>query len=273
MPNFSTFNTNPDDLRTLIFGQDATASAKALATTTSGQLLNVTMDGTISAVMGTTITAGTLSTVNSVLGTTITAGTLSTVNNVLGATITAGTLSTVNSVLGTTITAGTLSTVNNVLGATITAGTLSTVNSVLGATITAGTLSTVTSVLGTTITAGTLSSVTSISQKSFQEIERQDVITANAFTALSAVTTSVFGTYSFFVYNQGPGANKVDARVEISADGSNWYANVDTVTGISTGSVDVLVPSKFLKYTRLAYRSSSTGNPTTIDVFFNGQGT
>ncbi|WP_018131903.1 DUF6385 domain-containing protein [Effusibacillus pohliae] len=219
MPNFASFNTNPDDLRTLIFGKDTTATSRALVTDASGRLLNIQMDGTITSVLGATITAGTL-------------------NNLLNGTIT--------SVLGATITAGTLS---NLLNGTIT------------------------SVLGATITAGTLSSVTSISQKSFQEQQTLNVVTADAFTALPAVTTSVFGTYSFFIYNKGPGTNKVDARVEISANGTNWFDDVDTVTGIAVGSVDVLVPKRFLKYTRLAYRSSTAGSPTTIDVFFNGQGT
>ncbi|MET1172130.1 DUF6385 domain-containing protein [Paenibacillus amylolyticus] len=174
-------------------------------------------------------------------------------------------------------------TITSVLGATVTAGTLTnllngTITSVLGATITAGTLTnllngTITSVLGATITAGTLSSVTSISQKSFQESQLISTPTANTFTALPAVTTSVFGTYSFFVYNRGPGVNRVDALVEISANGTNWYTDVTTVTGILSGSVDVLVPQRFLKYTRLSYRSSLIGAPSTIDVFFNGQGT
>ncbi|MFC4777938.1 DUF6385 domain-containing protein, partial [Paenibacillus sp. GCM10023252] len=239
--------------------------------------------GTVS-VIGTTITAGTLTTVENVLGATITAGTLSTVGSVLGATITGGTLNTINSILGVTITAGTVSvigatitagtltTVENVLGATITAGTLSTVGSVLGATITAGTLSTVGSVLGATITAGTLSSITSISQRSFQEIANTGIVTSNAFTPLPTVTTSVFGTYSYFVYNQGPGINAVDARVEISANGLNWYTDVTTTTGIAVGLTDVLVPQRFLKYTRLSYKSRLVGFPSTIDVYFNGQG-
>ncbi|MFD0673325.1 DUF6385 domain-containing protein [Cohnella sp. GCM10027633] len=292
MPNFTTFNTDPDQLRTLIFGQDSTGTARAVRTDTSGNVLAVIMDGTISniSVTGATITAGTITNILNGTITTLLDGTLT---NVMGATITAGTLTnllngTITSVMGATITAGTLTnllngTITSVMGATITAGTLTnllngTITSVMGATITAGTLTnllngTITSVMGATITAGTLSSVTSISQKSFVEIPTADVVTADAFTAITPVTTSVLGVYSYFIYNQGPGANKVDARVEISADGTNWYVDVDTVTGIAVGSVDVLVPHRFLKFTRLAYRSSSAGNPTTIDVYFNGQGT
>lgn len=48
MPNFSAFNTNADDLRTLIFGKDGSTS-RALAVDSNAQLL----------VGGATITTGT----------------------------------------------------------------------------------------------------------------------------------------------------------------------------------------------------------------------
>ncbi|ADG05914.1 DUF6385 domain-containing protein [Kyrpidia tusciae] len=258
MPNFAVFNPNPDDLRALIFGRDTTNTSRILATDPSGNLTTVALDGTIASVLGTTVTAGTI-------------------NNLLNGTI--------SSVLGATVTAGTLSnlldgTLTNILGATITAGTLSnllagTISSVLGATVTAGTLSnlldgTISNLLGATITAGTLSSVTSISQKSFTEIDYPSTPTADALTPLPPVTTANLGTYSFFVYNAGP--NPANLNVEISANGTNWYIDVSS-PGLAAGSVDVLVPSRFLKYTRLSYASATTGASTTIDVFFNAQGT
>lgn len=258
LPNFAVFNTNPDDLRALIFGQDSTSTSRILATDTSGNLTTIALGGTISSVLGTTVTAGTLTnllngTISSVLGATVTAGTLS---NLLNGTI--------SSVLGATVTAGTLT---NLLNGTI--------SSVLGATVTAGTLSnllngTISNVLGATITAGTLSSVTSVSQKSFVEVAYPVTQTADTFTPLSPVTTANLGTYSFFVYNAGP--NAANLHVEISADSSHWYVDVLS-TGLAAGSVDVLVPSRFLKYTRLSYASATAGASTTIDVFFNAQGT
>ncbi|MGG3743149.1 DUF6385 domain-containing protein [Paenibacillus chibensis] len=206
------------------------------------------------------------------LGATITAGTLSsagTVTNILNGTI--------SSVLGATVTAGTLSsagTVTNILNGTI--------SSVLGATITAGTLSsagtvtnilngTITSILGATITAGTLSSITSISQKSFIEQPTLGITTADTLTPLPAVTTSVLGVYSFFVYNSG--ANPVNTQVEISADGTHYYVDTTGDNPLPSGSVDVLVPARFLKYTRLSYQSASTGLPSTINVILDAQGT
>ncbi|MCL6577582.1 MAG: hypothetical protein K6T64_15925, partial [Kyrpidia sp.] len=73
MPNFAVFNTNPDDLRALIFGQDSTSTSRILATDTSGNLTTIALGGTISSVLGTTVTAGTLTnllngTISSVLG-------------------------------------------------------------------------------------------------------------------------------------------------------------------------------------------------------------
>uniref|UniRef100_UPI00048FA379 DUF6385 domain-containing protein n=1 Tax=Paenibacillus sp. UNC451MF TaxID=1449063 RepID=UPI00048FA379 len=181
------------------------------------------------------------------------------------------------SVLGTTITAGTLTsagTITNILNGTIT--------SVLGTTITAGTLTsagtitnilngTITSVLGTTITAGTLSSVTSISQKSFVEQSTLAITTGNTYTPLPAITTGVLGVYSFFIFNSG--ANPVDTQLEISADGTNYYVDTTGDNPIAAGATDVVVAARFLKYTRLSYRSTNAGSPSTINVYFNAQGT
>ncbi|MCR8845124.1 DUF6385 domain-containing protein [Paenibacillus sp. SC116] len=193
------------------------------------------------------------------LGATITGGTLAAVNNI----------GTITSILGATITGGTLSAVGNLLNGTIT--------SVLGATITGGTLAavnnigTITSILGATITAGTLSSVTSISQKSFVESSILNVQSSSTtFAPLPAVTTSVLGVYSYFVYNRQGGS--IVTRVEISADGTNYFVDTNGAT-IAAGAADVVVPARFLKYTRLSYRLALLAAPATIDVFFNGQGT
>jgi len=256
LPNETVFQSDPSNLRSLIFGRDSTSTARALATDTSGNVKNLVLDGTIGSMLGATITAGTLTsagTVSNILGGTIT--------NVLGATISAGTLTsagTVSNILGGTIT--------NVLGATISAGTLTsagTVSNILGGTIT--------NVLGATISAGTLSSVTAISQKSFIEQETLGITTADALTPLSAVTTSVLGLYSFFVYNSG--TNPVNTQVEVSADGTHYFVDTAGLNPLASGSVDVLIPARFLKYTRLSYQSATPGSPSSINVIINAQGT
>ncbi|WP_020425792.1 DUF6385 domain-containing protein, partial [Paenibacillus riograndensis] len=121
------------------------------------------------------------------------------------------------------------------------------------------------------ITAGTLSSVTSISQRSFIELATTGITTADAFTPLPANTTSVLGTYSYFIVNTG--ANPVNTQVEISADGTNYFVDTTGDNPLPAGSVDVIVPSRFLKYTRLAYQSATPGAASTLNVIFDAQGT
>ncbi|MEW9700324.1 DUF6385 domain-containing protein [Paenibacillus sp. SI8] len=144
MPNFSVYNLDPNELQTLIFGSDGTNSLP-LNTDSTGRL-NVGDVNTVTAIMGATITGGTVSA-------TITAGTLNAVEAVtivggtVSATITAGTL---NAVQAATIVGGTLSAVQ---AATIVGGTL---NAVQAATIVGGTLN---AVQAATIVGGTLNAV------------------------------------------------------------------------------------------------------------------
>ncbi|KWX87478.1 hypothetical protein AMQ83_12870, partial [Paenibacillus riograndensis] len=125
--------------------------------------------------------------------------------------------------------------------------------------------------LGATITAGPLSSVTSIYQLCFIDVASTCITTAYAFTPLPANTTSVLGTYSYFIVNTG--ANPVNTRVEISADGTNYFVDTTGDNPLPAGSVDVIVPSRFLKYTRLAYQSATPGAASTLNVIFDAQGT
>ena len=203
LPNFSSFQANPDNLRTLIFGRDpSTLIDRPLTTDASGNLTSVILNGTISSVLGATITAGTLTSAG---------------------------------------------TVTNLLDGTIT------------------------SVLGATITAGTLSSVTSISQRSFIELPTTAIATSDTYTPLPANNTSVLGTYSYFIVNTG--ANPVNTRVEISADGTNYFVDTTGDNPLAAGSVDVIVPARFLKYTRLSYQSATPGAASTLNVIFDAQGT
>lgn len=234
MPNFASFQSDPDNLRTLINAQDSTGTTQPVQSDSTGNLTTIVLDGTVSS-LGTISSIGTISEIVNV----------GTVTSILGATITAGTLTAVG-------------TVSNIVD-------VGTVTSILGATITAGNLTSV----GTVSNMGTL---TAISQKNFLEPQSvSDIVTADAFTSLTNVTTANLGTTSFFVYNFGPGGS-VDARVEISADGTNYFVDTQD-TNIAVGSVDVIVPSRFLKYTRLSYRSTTTGTPSTITVIADAQGT
>ncbi|MCM3677005.1 DUF6385 domain-containing protein [Peribacillus simplex] len=65
----------------------------------------------------------------------------------------------------------------------------------------------------------------------------------------------------------------MNTQVEVSADGTHYFVDTISIDPLAAGSVDVLVPARFLKYTRLSYSSTTPGSPSTIDVIVNAQGT
>ena len=110
MPNFSVFNMDPNQLKATIYGSDGT-SVLPINTDSTGRI-NIGDVNTVTAVLGATITGGTLNAVEAV---TIVGGTVS-------ATITGGTI---DAVTAATIVGGTL---NAVEAVTIVGGTITTIS-------------------------------------------------------------------------------------------------------------------------------------------------
>ena len=77
-------------------------------------------------------------------------------------------------------------------------------------------------------------------------------------------------TYQFFVKNTGD-TNNVTVVVELSPNGTDWVVDSDE-RQVNPGAATIITSSKFLRYIRLGYKSTSTGASTTINVIFQGQG-
>ncbi|MDQ6422460.1 DUF6385 domain-containing protein [Paenibacillus sp. LHD-117] len=79
--------------------------------------------------------------------------------------------------------------------------------------------------------------------------------------------TSTKATYSYAVINKGnfPAV----AKIQISPNARN-YAD-DTEQPVDAGETVVLVPNRFLRYTRLAVRSERSDESTIVDVYFQSQ--
>ncbi|MDK2823198.1 MAG: hypothetical protein PWQ67_591 [Clostridia bacterium] len=112
--------------------------------------------------------------------------------------------------------------------------------------------------------------VTATTSQSFNESNNSDVPTGDAFTALTAQDLAQVEQYSFAVYNQIASGNSCDIKVEISPNNTDWFTDISSRT-ITAGSMDVFVPSRWLRYARLSYKSTSSGLATTIDVYFQYQ--
>ncbi|AZO93807.1 hypothetical protein GM661_01530 [Iocasia frigidifontis] len=110
---------------------------------------------------------------------------------------------------------------------------------------------------------------THLTARDFSELTETGLVSTDAFTFSEPRDNSEFTTYSFAVYNSGA-TNSIDARLEVSADTDQWYADT-AARSISAASVDVFFPASFLKYTRVAYRSTDAGNASSLDIFFQAQ--
>lgn len=101
--------------------------------------------------------------------------------------------------------------------------------------------------------------------REFDEAFSQNVDAVGTFTGLLSQDTSELSEYSFAVHNKS--SNTVGVRVEISPDQSTWYIDTSEQT-VDANTIDVFVAAKFLRYTRVAYRSVAG---STIDVWFQAR--
>lgn len=280
VPNYNTFNLNPAEFQTSIYGQDGTGTLRPVLTDTAGRVevvgnLSVT---SIESATVTTILGGTLNvvdqvtTVNAINGATVTTiqgGTLNVVNQVT-------TVNAINGATVTTIQGGTLNvvnTVNAVNGATVTTiqgGTLNVVNQVT--TVNAINGATVTTIQGGTLnTVNQVTTVVAISQQNFVESNALNIpVTTTNYTPIPSATlsrvTEYYDIYTYFVKNQT--GNTVNILLEISPNDTDYYPDTEITNIVNT--VVPVTPKYFMKYTRVSYKVTS--GSSTIDVWFNAQG-
>ncbi|AZR73368.1 hypothetical protein BBF96_08215 [Anoxybacter fermentans] len=110
---------------------------------------------------------------------------------------------------------------------------------------------------------------TNLTARDFTELTEKDLASGDAYTNSQSRNTSQYSTYSFAVYNTGD-ANSVDVILEVSPDNQMWATDVGPRT-IAAGDMEVLYPASFLKYTRISYKSTTAGQSTTLDIFFQAQ--
>lgn len=102
----------------------------------------------------------------------------------------------------------------------------------------------------------------------FSENSTTNIASGDNFTGLSYLDTATQTMYTFFVYNKGP--NSADVRLDVSADQNTFFTDLASRT-LATGATDTFIAKSFLRYTRIAYKSTAAGNATTLDVFFQKQ--
>ncbi len=284
MPNNLVFNNVASDLVVQIYGKNG-SNVLPIATDASGNL----MVGTVTAIFdsGTvTVQGGTIDVVSA-----LTAGTVT----VSGGTIDALTAGTVTVSGGTVdvvsaLTAGTVTVSGGTIDAltagtvTVSGGTVDVVSAltagtvtVSGGTIDALTAGTVTVSGGTVdvvsaLTAGTVTvSGGTIQTEPLFVTDNVSVSVSNAATVDALIKdTSTQKVFSYWISNI-EGTGTVDAWLQISpVDSATYYVNDSTtVYQVGPGEKTVLIPEKFLNFTKLQLINES--DTATVLCYYNAQ--
>lgn len=90
----------------------------------------------------------------------------------------------------------------------------------------------------------------------------QTVTTAAAFAGSTARDVSLVPDHTWFVHNTGL-VNSADVQLEISPNNVDWVTD-GAVQVIPANTAIVVVPSIFLRYTRISYRSTVAAADTTL---------
>lgn len=108
----------------------------------------------------------------------------------------------------------------------------------------------------------------SVLNREFTELT-QTVDTADAYTGATSRTVGDLQEYSFWVQNTGV-TNTADVKLQISPDSTTWLDDTSAVT-VATSSSAVVVPTRFMKYARISYKSTTAAAATSLTITLNGR--
>jgi hypothetical protein len=101
----------------------------------------------------------------------------------------------------------------------------------------------------------------------FCETVYPDIHTSDHYRPLPAQDTSNKTVYSYAIVNQGD--HPVSVRVEVGPNKANYALDQEGVVG--GGATSVVVPAKFMRYSRLTVKSHEKGKPTRLQIYFQAQ--
>jgi hypothetical protein len=101
-----------------------------------------------------------------------------------------------------------------------------------------------------------------------EDIATVQPLAAGAVATVLTTNTSEMNMYSLYVRNTSDTVT-IDAQVQIAPiDEDAYYVNdVASVAGLTADSIEVLVPQKYLKYTRLILSNNSTAAGSVVAYF------
>lgn len=96
----------------------------------------------------------------------------------------------------------------------------------------------------------------------------QGVTTVDTYVGGTSQDVSRQGEYSFFISNFG--ANSATIKVQISPNNSAWVDDGGEIILPSNRAI-VVTSNYFLRYIRIAYKSTTAGQATSLNIFYQAR--
>lgn len=104
---------------------------------------------------------------------------------------------------------------------------------------------------------------------SYKEVVIKNITTANNFQFTQPFDISKNTITSFIIYNNSV-VNSVTIQLQDSPDDVSYQLDLPEMI-IGPKSFKIFTPTRFIRYQRIAYRSTNLNKPTVIDVFYQAQ--
>ncbi|RJQ09469.1 MAG: hypothetical protein C4551_03925, partial [Bacillota bacterium] len=95
------------------------------------------------------------------------------------------------------------------------------------------------------------------------------LVTGDTYTGATARDIGEQSQFSFAVKNTGA-TNGATVKIQISPNNSDWIDDT-AETNVAAASSVALVPGKYLRYARVAYKSQTAGQSTSVTVWYQAQ--
>ncbi|MEW6031567.1 MAG: DUF6385 domain-containing protein [Bacillota bacterium] len=96
-----------------------------------------------------------------------------------------------------------------------------------------------------------------------------NLATGDTYAGATARNVGEQSQFSFAIKNTGA-SNGATVKLQISPNNSDWIDD-SAETNVGAGSTIAMAPAKYLRYARIAYKSQTAGQSTSLTVWYQAQ--
>ncbi|MBZ4663863.1 MAG: hypothetical protein JG776_1578 [Caloramator sp.] len=107
-------------------------------------------------------------------------------------------------------------------------------------------------------------------KRSFESQLNSNLSTSDSYSYISFIDVSMYSDYVFYIKNTGSNSATIVVEISPTNNADDAITHISDVT-VDSGEKELIIPSKFLRYVRLGYKSTNSGQSTTLDVYFQAR--